>query len=121
MPFTDVAEDCWCAEAVRWAAAQGVVTGYADGSFRPDAAITRQQLAAFLYRYEKLRGGGFTGMWYFPLNFPDAGLVAPYADEAMHWCVMRGILQGGVDSRLDPGGTATRAQAAAMLRRFLSE
>ena len=104
----------WYALAREWAMTEGLT----DGT-RPDAAVTREELATLLYRYEVRAGGGFTGSWYFPLRFPDAALISAYADEALHWCVMKGILTGRADGRLDPGGTATRAEFAAMLCRFL--
>ena len=104
----------WYALAREWA----MIEGLTDGT-RPDDAVTREELATLLYRYEVRAGGGFTGSWYFPLRFPDAALASAYADEALHWCVMKGILAGRADGRLDPGGTATRAEFAAMLWRFL--
>ena len=118
MQFSDVDEDVWYTEAVRWAASEGIVTGYTDGRFDPNGVFTREQLAAILYRYVCAQGGGFTGMWYFPLRYEDAGAISPWADEAMHWCVMRGILTGTSTTTLEPASSATRAQLAAVLQRF---
>ena len=112
--FTDVPGDLWCSEAVRWAAERGVVTGYGDGSFRPDRIITREQLAAMLYRYagKPAVSGSLT-------RFPDAGSVSGFAADAMTWAVDQGIIGGTAAGTLNPQGTATRAQVAAMLTRFL--
>ena len=116
-PFGDVATGAWYTDAVIWAAANGIVNGYEDGTFHPDDAITREQLAAILYRYAQSKGQGFTGLWSFRLDFPDAGEVSEWADEAMHWMVMNGVV-GGKDGRLLPGGNASRAETATMLQRF---
>ena len=116
--FADVNAGEWYADAVEWASANGIVSGYDNGSFGPDDEITREQLAVILYRYAKRQGQGFTGLWYFPLSFSDAAAVSSWADEAMHWCVMKGILSGTDQSMLEPGATATRAQIAAILQRF---
>ena len=78
----------------------------------------RQQLAALLYRFIQRDGGGFTGAWAFPLDYPDAGQVSEYAYEALCWMTMRGVITGMADGTLNPHGTATRAQAAVMLQRF---
>ncbi len=120
MDFTDVTEETWCAEAIRWAAAEGIAKGFADGSFGQDRVVTREQLAAFLYREVQRQGGGFTGMWYFPLNYPDMEELGAFADEAMHWCVMTGVLQGTADGLLAPKDTADRAQLSAILHRYLT-
>ena len=118
MRYADADEGAWYGEAVRWAASTGVITGYTESSFGPNDAITREQLAAILYRYIKTQGQGFTGMWYFPLRYDDAASISDWADEAMHWCVMKGVLNGTGETTLSPQLTATRAQLAAILRRF---
>lgn len=120
MNFSDVTEDTWCAEAIRWAASEGIAKGFADGSFGQDVYVSREQLAAFLYREVQRQGGGFTGMWYFPLNYPDIEELGAFADEAMHWCVMTGVLQGTADGRLAPKATTDRAQLSAILHRYLT-
>ena len=120
MDFSDVTEDTWCAEAIRWAASEGIAQGFADGSFGQDVYVSREQLAAFLYREVQHQGGGFTGMWYFPLNYPDIEELGAFADEAMHWCVMTGVLQGTADGRLAPKATTDRAQLSAILHRYLT-
>ena len=111
--FTDVNEKAYYAGGVSWASDNGIVTGYGDGTYRPDQVITRQQLAAMLYRYAgspDVTGAG--------LNFPDAANVSDYARDAMKWAVENGIIQGKTDGRLDPHGLATRAQVAAMMMRY---
>ena len=117
MPFSDVKESDWYAKAVSWAESLGIVNGYEDGTFRPGDPITREQLAAILYRYAQYKGQGFQGLWSFKLDFPDAGDVSDWATEAVSWMVMNGVV-GGKDGFLAPGGNASRAEAAAMLQRF---
>ncbi len=113
LPFTDVPDDAWYTEAVRWAASEGIVTGVSDTSFAPDAEITREQLAAILYRYagEPATAANLAG-------YADGASVSAYAVDAMSWCVEHGIITGTTATTLEPQGTATRAQAAAMLMRF---
>lgn len=118
MNFTDVPGGLWYSDAVRWAASQGVVAGYEDGTFRPDDPITREQLAVMLYRVAQGKGLGFTGAWAFPLDYVDADQVSDYAYEAMCWVTMHGVISGMDGSLLSPQGQATRAQAAVMLMQF---
>lgn len=118
-PFDDVKDGQWYTNAVIWANQNGIVEGYGDGKFGTDDNITREQFAAILYRYVQTKGGGFTGAWYFPLDFADAADVSDWADEAMHWCVMNGIFEGDENGKLRPQGKATRAEAAAILMRFI--
>ena len=117
--YSDVNGDEWYGRAVRWADAEGIVTGY-NGKFAPNDAITREQFATMLYRYEKeIKKGGFTGAWQFLLSNPDAGQVSDWADEAMKWMVMNKVING-VDSAgtLAPQGSATRAAIAQMLLNY---
>ena len=102
------------------AGAVSSIIDFADGGFGQDVYVSREQLAAFLYREVQHQGGGFTGMWYFPLNYPDIEELGAFADEAMHWCVMTGVLQGTADGRLAPKATADRAQLSAILHRYLT-
>ena len=121
--FTDVRSGQWYSEAVAWTAQSGVYTGYADGSFRPNDSITREQLAAILYRYAKYKGvdvsvGEDTNI----LSYADAAEISDYAFPAMQWACGAGIISGtGDGSTLTPQGQATRAQAAVMLTRFCEE
>lgn len=115
--FSDVAAGSYCEKAVKWAAATGITTGGSDGLFKPDAPITREQLATFLYRYNRHKG-------YFTLGFadlstfPDAGSVSSYAKDAMSWANGAKLVNGTGDGRLNPSGGATRGQAAAILHRY---
>ena len=118
MPFTDVAEQQWYAEAVRWAAGEGIVTGVSATEFAPDDPITREQFAAILWRYAQSKGydvsasADLTG-------FLDYGQISEYALPALQWAVGAGVMSGRGDGILAPQGTATRAEAAAMLMRFV--
>ena len=116
-PFSDVEDGKWYTDAVIWAAENKIVEGYGNGKFDPNGDITREQLATILYRYAQSKGQGFTGAWMFLLDYPDASEISSWADEAMHWCVMNGIINGK-DGKLVPGGDASRAEAATMLQRF---
>ncbi len=118
MTFTDVHKSQWYTEPIRWAAAEGIVTGYNEEIFGIDDAVTREQLATILYRSAKAKGQGFTGSWAFPLDFDDADLISDWANEAMHWMVMTGVINGVSDKELSPKSDAVRAQVATMLMRF---
>lgn len=117
-PFSDVETGEWYTDAVIWAAENKIVEGYEDGTFRPAANITREQLAAILYRFAQGKGQSFQGMWSFRLDFPDAAEISDWADEAMHWMVMQGIINGK-DGKLVPKGDASRAESATILCNFL--
>ena len=115
--FADVPENTWYTDAVEWAAAKGIVEGY-NGKFNPNNPITREQLAAILWRYAKYKGmdvsvGENTNI----LSYNDAFDVAEYALPAMQWACGTGIIQGS-DGNLMPDGTAKRCEAAAMLQRY---
>lgn len=118
MDYADVAGDAYYTEAVRWATANGIVGGYGGGVFGPNDPVSREQMATILYNFAKTEGKGFQGMWMFPLDFPDAEQVSPWAYEAMCWCTMSGIINGTDQGTLDPKAQATRAQVAAVLMRF---
>ena len=114
--FSDVAPQQYYAAPVAWASANGIVTGYGDGSFRPQADITRVQMAAILFRYAQSKGADVTQRAGLEA-FPDAASVSSYAVDAMSWAVSAGLISG-MDGQLVPGGSATRAQAATILMRF---
>ena len=117
-PFGDVKPGSYYEAAITWAAENGIVNGYDESRFGPDDPVTREQMAAILYRYAQTKGEGFTGAWYFPLSFDDAASVSSWADEAMHWCVMNGMI-GAVDSgKLEPASIASRAQVAMCLNQY---
>ncbi|MBQ7144412.1 MAG: carbohydrate-binding domain-containing protein [Oscillospiraceae bacterium] len=115
--FSDVAEGQWYTDAVLWAAENGIVEGYADGTFRPGAAITREQLAALLHRYSVLNGTADENA---DLSaFTDADAVSAWAEDALGWAVGAGLLRGS-GGRLNPKATATRAQLAQILMNYLA-
>lgn len=116
--FTDVKPESWYADAVNWAAENGVVTGGNDGAFSPNAAVTREQLAAILYRYAQMQGKGFTGLWSFRLDYPDADRIHAYANEPLCWMTMNGIIGGMGDGTLSPRSNASRTQIATIFMRF---
>ena len=117
MNFADVPQDMWYSEAVRWAASERIVQGY-DGRFNPDDPITREELAVILYRYEQKMGGGFKGMWMFPLRYSDEAEVSEWAYEAICWLTMKGIYVSLEEGVLNPAEEATRADIAAFLHRY---
>ncbi len=116
--FTDVSADAWCAKALRWAAEQGIVTGYADGSFHPDQTVTRIQAVAMLYRYAKAQGMDTTRGGMAVREFDDFAAVPAYALEAAGWAVNAGILRGA-GNRLMPNDPCTRAQIVTFLYRAM--
>ena len=115
--FTDVPEDQYYTSPVAWAAANGIVTGYGDGRFGPNDTITRQQMAAILYRYAQYRGYDVTARANLS-GYQDAGQVESYAADAMSWANAEGLISGMDATTLAPGGFATRAQVATILMRF---
>ncbi len=115
--FSDVASGAWHEQAIAWAADSGIVSGYGDGRFGPDDNITREQLAVMLLHYAQLLGMSTAGR---DSLASDSGAVSPWAQEAVAWAVDCGIISGLPDGTLAPSATATRAEAAAMLQRFVS-
>lgn len=117
--FSDVADGQWYSEAIRWAASEGIVDGYGNGSFGPNDPITREQFAAMLWRYAASAGydvsiGESTNI----LSYADETNVSEYAISAMQWACGSGVITGISEATLVPLGEATRAQAATMLMRF---
>ncbi len=118
--FTDVANGQWYTDAVAWANKVGVVQGYDNGTFQPAKNVTRQEIAAMLYRYGQLVDVGAVGFVNEADKFEDAENIGSWAHEAMCWCVVNGILTGKGDGTvLDPTAPATRAEVAVMLQRFV--
>ena len=116
--FHDVASDAYYAKAVAWAAENGIVKGVREDLFAPDASITREQLAAILYRYANDKKMDTTQGGMALHEFTDESSISDYARDAMEWAVNVGLLQGVGEGKLAPQGTATRAQVATMLVRF---
>jgi hypothetical protein len=112
--YSDVSGDAWYAGGIAWAVENGIANGYGNGTFGPNDSITREQLAVMLWKYAgspKASGQDLT--------FTDADQASSYAREALSWAVENGILSGYTNGQLAPGGTATRAQAAQMLKNFM--
>ncbi len=115
--FDDVPADAWFADAVNWAAANNIVTGYGDGTFGPDNNITREQMAAILYRYAQFKGydvsakGDLTA-------FTDGDNVSEWATDALAWCVGAKLINGRDNGTVDATGTATRAEIAQIFMNF---
>ena len=118
--FTDVAENDWFATAVNWAAREGIVAGFEDESFRPNEAITREQLAAILCNYSAWKGKDTSARADLD-EYTDAISISSWATDTMSWAVAEQLLAGVTENTLEPQGAATRAQVAAVLQRFLSE
>lgn len=116
--FTDVADGDWYAQAVNWAASVGVVNGFDDGTFQPNAAITREQMAAILRNYAAYKGLEVTASGDLS-TFTDAASVSDWAKESIQWAVGSGLLGGYEDGTLRPQGTTTRAEVASVLQRAL--
>ncbi len=117
LSFTDVESGVWYTDAVNWAASKGIVKGYSDAVFAPNDTVTREQLATILYRYAEYKEydvsdkGDLT-------TFADGANTSSWAAEAMEWAIGSGLLTGKDGGKLDPTGTATRAEIATILMRF---
>lgn len=118
MPFTDVDEGAYYAEAVRWAASSGIITGLTETTFGTNGVCTRAQAAAMIYRYAQAQGKGFTGAWMFHLPFTD---VPEWAYESVAWCYMNGVTTGVSETSFAPGNDCTRAQIVTFLWRAFSK
>lgn len=115
--FTDVASGAYYANAVAWANANGIVSGYGSGKFGPNDKVTREQLAAILYRYAQYKKYDVSGANSLD-GYTDVQSVSSYAVPALQWANAAGVVTGKSGSKLDPKGYATRAEVAAMLMRF---
>ena len=120
IPFVDVATDSYYANAVIWAKQNGIVKGISETEFAPDANIIREQIAAIMFRYAKKKGydvsvGENTNI----LSYTDAEAISEYALEAMQYAVGSGLIKGKTETTLNPKDTATRAEIAAILQRFI--
>ena len=117
--FTDVADGLWYTDAVLWAAQKGIVNGISATEFAPSGDLTREQLAAILYRYAAYQGYDVSQRADLS-GFGDASSISGYAQEALSWAHAQGLVLGFEDGSLRPQGTASRAQIAAVLMRFLA-
>lgn len=117
-PFADVRRGSYYEQAIAWASENGIVTGFDASTFAPDQAITREQLAAILFRFAAYRGMDAVTLRENLSSFQDQAAISAYAVLALNWAVGEGLMQGTGD-KLEPTGSATRAQVAAMLRRFM--
>ena len=118
--FTDVEAGKWYADAITWTTENGIFAGYGKDKFCPDDPITREQLAAIFYRYADYKGYDLTVKGDLD-KFKDADKITDYAKTAMQWAVGSGLVKGKSGNLLDPQGTATRAEIAAMLHRFIEK
>ena len=118
--FTDVEAGKWYADAITWTTENGIFAGYGKDKFCPDDPITREQLAAIFYRYADYKGYDLTVKGDLD-KFKDADKITDYAKTAMQWAVGSGLVKGKSCNLLDPQGTATRAEIAAMLHRFIEK
>jgi methionine-rich copper-binding protein CopC len=112
--YSDVSSDAWYADSVAWAVENGIASGYGDGQFGPNDSVTREQFVVMLWRYMGSPKAGRRD-----LEFADADQISDYAQEALCWAVENGVLNGNDSGQLVPGGTATRAEAAQMLKNFM--
>jgi hypothetical protein len=115
-PFDDVKDGSWYEDAVTWAAANKIVGGYGNSKYGPDDPITREQMAAILYRYAEYKGYDVTGRADLT-KFADSGAISAWAENALSWANANGLVQGNGD-KLMPSGNAERCQVAAILMRF---
>ena len=119
MTYSDVTENVWYSEAVRWATSEGIASGYGNGNFGPGDPITREQMAVMIYHYEQKCGsGGFTGDWMYRLPFTDLDKLSDWAFESVAWCNMKGIIVSTGNNIFAPKGLAKRSEAAAILTHY---
>ena len=118
--FSDVEAGQYYANAVAWANQNGIVTGYDDGRFGPNDTITREQMAAILYRYADYKEQDVSAAADLSA-FTDAGSVSDYAVQAFEWAVSEGLITGSTDTTLSPAGSALRCEVATILMRFLQQ
>jgi hypothetical protein len=116
--FTDAAPGQWYSDAITWASANGIVNGVGDNRFAPDENVTREQFAAILYNYAKYKNQNVTGTADLA-TYTDAGEISGWATDAMAWASSTGLITGRTPTTLAPQGTATRAEAAMLLQRYI--
>lgn len=120
-PFTDVPDGQWYTDAVLWAAENGITDGTSETTFSPNDALTREQMATFLYRFANFEAGEPIEVTGDLSGYTDADLVADYAVDAMTWAVGEGVISGIGNNTLAPDNTASRAQMATVLTRYTAE
>lgn len=118
MTFTDVAQEQWYTEAIRWAAGTGIVQGYSETTFGLNDPVTREQMAVILYRYAKTKGVSLPDVTTDLSHFRDADAISTWAVDGLGWAVYMELLRGVGDDTLAPTGYASRAQTATILMRF---
>lgn len=118
--FSDVSADDWYGQAVAWASSEGIVGGYGDGTFLPNKAITREEMASILYRYALYKEQDVSARADLS-KYTDADQVGAWAKEVMQWANAEGLINGMTEDTLVPQGNATRAQVAAMFQRYLNK
>lgn len=118
--FSDVSADDWYGKAVAWASREGIVGGYGDGTFQPNKAITREEMASILYRYAQYKDQDVSARADLT-KYTDADQVGAWAEEVMQWANAEGLINGMTEDTLVPQGNATRAQVAAMFQRYLNK
>lgn len=119
-PFTDLTAD-WYKDAVGWAASEEIVKGTSETTFAPDDPVTREQMATFLYRYTKYKGAPISEPQIPADMFEDLDQISDFALNSMPWAIGEGLMKGVSNKKLEPKGTATRAQVAVLLQRFFSK
>lgn len=120
-PFTDVPDGQWYTDAVLWAAENGITDGTSETTFSPNDALSREQMATFLYRFANFEAGEPIEVTGDLSGYTDADLVADYAVDAMTWAVGEGVISGIGNNTLAPDNTASRAQMATVLTRYTAE
>lgn len=116
--FTDVSADSCYSAAISWASLNGIVSGITETEFAPDQNITREQIAAIVYRYAEYKKIAPTGAWAIKLDYSDISEISDYAAEGVMYCTLKGIMQGNENNSFAPSSFATRAEAAAILCRI---
>ncbi len=117
LPYDDVASDAYYADAVRWGSANGIVQGYGDGTYRPGQPVTREEMAAILFRYAGYRGVADDARSDLD-RYTDGGAVSSYAVEAMSWATAKALIEGEPGGALNPAGSTSRDQTATLFMRL---